>query len=48
MVFIGGQIGIRISLNKLSGRGIKLLTAILVFIVGARVLLNNGLGLIDF
>ncbi|EIJ37643.1 sulfite exporter TauE/SafE family protein [Galbibacter orientalis] len=48
VVFIGGQIGIRISLNKLSGRGIKLLTAILVFIVGVRVLLNNGLGLIDF
>ncbi|MDG3584032.1 sulfite exporter TauE/SafE family protein [Galbibacter pacificus] len=47
VVFIGGQIGIRISLNKLSGRGIKLLTAVLVFIVGLRVMLNNGLGLIN-
>ncbi|QLE00773.1 sulfite exporter TauE/SafE family protein [Galbibacter sp. BG1] len=47
-VFLGGQIGIRISLNKLSGRGIKLLTAILVFIVGLRVVLNNGLGIINF
>ncbi|MCM5661989.1 sulfite exporter TauE/SafE family protein [Galbibacter mesophilus] len=48
VVFIGGQIGIRLSLNKLSGRGIKLLTAILVFVVGLRVLLNNGLQVIDF
>ncbi len=47
-VFLGGQLGIRISLNKLSGIGIKILTAVLVFIVGTRVLLNNGLGLINF
>jgi uncharacterized membrane protein YfcA len=42
-VFIGGQIGIRLSLNKLSGKGIKMLTAILVLLVGIRVLLVNGL-----
>lgn len=47
-VLLGGQLGIRISLHKLSGAGIKILTAILVFIVGLRVLLNNGLGLINF
>ncbi|MEL4306647.1 sulfite exporter TauE/SafE family protein [Joostella sp. CR20] len=47
-VFIGGQIGIRISLNKLSGKSIKLLTALLVFIVGFRVLLKNGLGISIF
>ncbi|MEE9364882.1 MAG: sulfite exporter TauE/SafE family protein [Cellulophaga sp.] len=42
-VFIGGQIGIRISLKRLSANGIKRVTAILVFIVGFRVLLVNGL-----
>jgi len=42
-VFIGGQIGIRLSLSKLSGSGIKVVTAILVLIVGIRVLLVNGL-----
>ena len=47
-VLLGGQLGIRISLHKLSGIGIKMLTAILVFVVGLRVLLNNGLGLINF
>ena len=43
-VFIGGQLGIRISLKKLSANGIKRVTALLVFIVGVRVLLVNGLG----
>lgn len=42
-VFVGGQLGIRISLGKLTGKGIKLITAILVLIVGIRVLLINGL-----
>lgn len=42
-VFIGGQIGIRLSLSKLTGNGIKTVTAILVLIVGVRVLLVNGL-----
>lgn len=42
-VFIGGQIGIRLSLSKLTGNGIKVVTAILVLIVGIRVLLVNGL-----
>ncbi len=41
-VFIGGQIGIRLSLNKLTGNGIKVVTAVLVLIVGVRVLLING------
>jgi len=42
-VFIGGQIGIRLSLSKLTGNGIKVVTAILVLIVGIRVLAVNGL-----
>ncbi len=42
-VFIGGQIGVRLSLGKFSGKTIRLLTAILVFMVGLRVLFNNGL-----
>ncbi|MEJ1221916.1 sulfite exporter TauE/SafE family protein [Sediminicola sp. 1XM1-17] len=42
-VLIGGQLGIRISLNKLTGKGIKLTTATLVFMVGVRVLIVNGL-----
>jgi len=33
-VFLGGQIGVRLSLNRLTGNGIKIVTAILVFIVG--------------
>ncbi len=44
-VFIGGQIGIRLSLSRLTGNGIKVITAILVLIVGVRVLLINGLQL---
>jgi len=46
-VFVGGQIGIRLSLSKLTGNGIKVVTAILVLVVGIRVLLVNGLQL-DF
>ena len=42
-VFIGGQIGIRLSLKRLSANGIKRVTALLVFVVGIRVLLVNGL-----
>ena len=42
-VFVGGQIGIRLSLSKLTGNGIKVVTAILVLVVGIRVLLINGL-----
>ncbi len=44
-VFIGGQIGIRLSLSKLTGSGIKVVTAILILIVGVRVLLINGMQL---
>lgn len=42
MVFLGGQLGIRISLKKLTPNGIKRVTAILVLAVGIRVLLKNG------
>lgn len=42
-VLAGGQIGVRLSLNKISAKGIRLLTAFLVLFVGVRVLLNNGL-----
>lgn len=45
-VFIGGQLGVRISLKKLSAKGIKRITAILVFVVGIRVLLVNGMNLL--
>ncbi len=43
VVLLGGQLGTRITLRKLSGNGIKRLTALLVFSVGIRVLLVNGL-----
>lgn len=42
-VFLGGQLGIRISLKKLTPNGIKRVTALLVLIVGIRVFLKNGL-----
>lgn len=45
-VLLGGQVGIRVSLKRLSPKGIKRITAVLVFIVGIRVLLVNGLGLL--
>jgi len=45
-VLLGGQLGIRLSLKKLSSKGIKRITAILVFIVGVRVLLVNGLNIL--
>ncbi len=44
-VFIGGQLGIRMSLRRLSAKGIKRITALLIFIVGLRVLVINGLEL---
>lgn len=45
-VLLGGQVGIRVSLKRLSPNGIKRITALLVFVVGIRVLLVNGLGLL--
>ena len=42
-VFIGGQIGIRLSLSKLTGKGIKVVTAILVLVVGIRLLWKYGI-----
>lgn len=44
-VFMGGQLGIRMSLKRLTPNGIKRVTALLVFVVGIRVLLKNGLEL---
>ncbi|MEM1260258.1 MAG: sulfite exporter TauE/SafE family protein [Bacteroidota bacterium] len=42
-VFIGGQLGVRMTLIKISPKGLRIMTAFLVFFVGARVLLSNGL-----
>ena len=42
-VFFGGQFGVRLSLGRLKGKGIRIVTAILVGFVGIRVLLVNGL-----
>lgn len=42
-VLLGGQLGVRLSLSKISAKGIRLMTAILVLFVGVRVLMNNGL-----
>lgn len=42
-VILGGQIGVRLSLGKLSAKMIRLLTALLVLMVGVRVLLKNAL-----
>nr|WP_221898813.1 sulfite exporter TauE/SafE family protein [Robiginitalea sp. SC105] len=44
-VLAGGQIGIRLTLNRLTAQGIRLVTAVLVLVVGVRVLFINGLGL---
>jgi uncharacterized membrane protein YfcA len=41
-VLAGGQLGVRISLIKASPRAIKLGTAILVLVVGVRVLITRG------
>ncbi len=42
-VLLGGQIGVRLSLGQFSAKAIRLVTAILVFVVGVRVLVINGL-----
>lgn len=47
-VFLGGQIGLRLSLNRFSAQSIRLLTAVLVFLVGIRVLVTNGFQLTFF
>ena len=47
-VFLGGQLGLRISLNRFSAQSIRLLTAVLVFFVGIRVLITNGFQLTFF
>lgn len=47
-VFLGGQLGLRISLSRFSAQSIRLLTAVLVFFVGIRVLVTNGFQLTFF
>ncbi|MEZ4810931.1 MAG: sulfite exporter TauE/SafE family protein [Allomuricauda sp.] len=47
-VLLGGQLGVRLSLGKLSAKRIRLLTALLVLFVGIRVLLKNGLEITFF
>ncbi|MGW9686249.1 sulfite exporter TauE/SafE family protein [Flagellimonas sp. 2504JD1-5] len=47
-VLLGGQLGVRISLGKLSANRIRLITALLVLFVGIRVLIKNGLQLTLF
>ncbi len=42
-VLLGGQLGVRLSIGKLSAKRIRMLTGILVLFVGIRVLLKNGL-----
>lgn len=42
-VVLGGQIGVRLSLGRFSAKAIRFVTAILVFVVGMRVLMNNGM-----
>ncbi len=46
-VFLGGQLGIRLSLATLSPNNLKRITALLVGIVGVRVILVNGLQLFE-
>ena len=40
VVLIGGQLGIRLSLKRLTPKGIKRITALLVFTVGVRILIK--------
>lgn len=47
-VLLGGQLGVRLSLGKLSAKRIRMLTALLVLFVGIRVLLKNGLEITFF
>jgi len=42
-VLMGGQLGVRLSIGKLSAKRIRMLTGFLVLFVGIRVLLKNGL-----
>lgn len=47
-VLLGGQLGVRLSIGKLSAKRIRLLTGVLVLFVGIRVLLKNGLDITLF
>ncbi len=42
VVIVAGQLGVRLSLGQFSSKTIRLITALLVFVVGIRVLLDNG------
>ncbi len=45
-VFLGGQLGVRTSLKVLGPIALKRITALLVLVVGVRVLLVSGMGLL--
>ena len=45
MVILGGQLGVRMALIKVSPKALRIFTSVLVFFVGIRVLLINGLRL---
>lgn len=47
-VLLGGQLGVRLTISKLSAKRIRMLTAMLVLFVGIRVFLKNGLQLTLF
>lgn len=47
-VLLGGQLGVRLTLGRLSAKRIRILTGILVLFVGVRVLLKNGFELTLF
>ena len=44
-VILGGQLGTRLSISRLSAKRIRIITAILVLFIGIRVLFTNGLQL---
>ena len=47
-VLLGGQLGVRFSLKKFNANSIRLLTAVLVFLVGIRILVSNGFNISVF
>ncbi|MDH3698970.1 MAG: sulfite exporter TauE/SafE family protein [Flavobacteriaceae bacterium] len=47
-VLLGGQLGVRFSLKKFNANSIRLITAVLVFIVGIRILVSNGFNISVF
>lgn len=43
VVAIGGQLGVRLTLFKIPPKGLRLVTAFLIFFIGIRVVVSNGL-----